>query len=807
MRLFLFIFVTLTVFVFVASGYAGTEWSILVSAANGEEEGIKVAVADLVNTGKQFDVIFNIDTDTTESFTNAIIVGDTFRNRITADLQEKGIIRLEGVEDPEGYEIITITKDDAKTIVVSGGSVLGDVYGLYWIWDRLRVFKELPEINVKREPVLKYRYTRISVNSKEDIRTALRYGLNLVYGMNPLSLVPWSAEPERTENEKNRQITKELADYAHSLHLKFLAIGTDFTYHPSILEEFGASLSPSDPCFWDAVQAKYRRLFQAMPELDGMKTFLGEEQAYWGNYQTFDPIHAGEGCDWSLEKRYRTFVKKLYNVVVGEFDKLYLQRTWVTNCYEQQSQPEVYKKIFTADVPIRNLFLIPSFTQNDRWWYQAYNPTLNLTPHHMMAVFEPMDYHAGSNVFPTFPGQYFQAGMQTILDVKESNLKGASLDVPGGDDWGTRSVTAYTVSRLEWDYHEDVRTIATDFCSIHFGKAAAAGMADIYLMSPVAYKYGLYIEPAAYGAFNSLPHIRVGQFIAEGYPRIDNGKEHIEFLRTLYLRCKPWIPETLDGLDHGFETAKAMEKDYQSVKPLIEDPELANQVETSLKLTRLLIQTNNLYVRTFLSYFTYREHPTSQNRALLQQSSTELKDIRKEFIETPGFGYQLFGVDQLLSNVDQILEDFTAAEERLAKAFTSQQIEAVVSEQQRKYVEVMKEFPKEAIKILHWEGRVDGRDIIRIRDKQIEIEHLRWDPMYFKDYTILNPLPKQAVTVIPMDIESRPMHPFILRQPSSENDYTASVYLYDIPGGAGWCKFDLYYIAKSPKELGLEIPW
>ena len=147
--------------------------------------------------------------------------------------------------------------------------------------------------------------------------------------------------------------------------MKFVAFGTDFTYHPSLLKEFGATLSPSDPVFWDAVQAKYRKLLQAVPELDGVGTFTADEQAFWGNYKTFDIMHDGQRCDWSLEKRYRTFVKKVYNVVVGEFDKLFLYRTWATSCCEPQGDPEIYMRIFTDDVPTKNLYLIPSFTQHD----------------------------------------------------------------------------------------------------------------------------------------------------------------------------------------------------------------------------------------------------------------------------------------------------------------------------------------------------------------------------------------------------------------------------------------------------------
>ena len=46
-----------------------------------------------------------------------------------------------------------------KVLLVSGGSVLGEVYGLFWVWDRLKVFKEIPVINTIRIPDLEIRYT------------------------------------------------------------------------------------------------------------------------------------------------------------------------------------------------------------------------------------------------------------------------------------------------------------------------------------------------------------------------------------------------------------------------------------------------------------------------------------------------------------------------------------------------------------------------------------------------------------------------------------------------------------------------
>jgi hypothetical protein len=789
--------------------FSQMKWEVFIGKKLSADPAIKLALNDLVYIGETYGLTFKILKDDKNLSTHTILIGTPDRNSVTAELVKNGKITCDGVEDPQGFEIITITSDNGKILVVAGGSIIGDVNGIYWIWDRLRVFGELPEINVKREPALKIRYTRIPANKKEDLHRALRYGLNLVYVRDPLSLVPWPTEPEKTQNIKNREKINELITYAHSLHMKVLTFGTDFTYHPSLLDEHQATLSACDPRFWQAVQAKYRRLLKAMPMLDGVATFTGEEQSYWGNYLTFDPMHETGECDISLATRYRTFIKKIYEVVVGEFGKIYHHRTWNTNCYEQQSRYEVYRKIFTPDVPVKNLYLIPSFTQNDRWWHQRYNPTFNITPHQMLAVLEPMNYYESSksNLFATFPGQYFQAGLQTVLEQPNSNLMGVSFDLHPGDDYNTYGLTAYTVFRLEWDYLENPRTIAEDFCSIHFGRKKADKMAEIYLLSPTAYKYGLFIEPVAYGEFNSLPHIRVGTFPAQGYPSIDNGKEHMAFLRKIYLRCKPWISETMMYLDHGLNIANIMREKFEKVKSEIADKEKAMDLESRLQMTYLFIKTNNLYVKTAFEYFNYRNNPTGENKNNLVNLFTQLENTRAAFMETPKFGYKLFGINQLLKNVKQSLDNLANAEEQLSRAPNISEIEKAIVEQQAKYKKALTKFGNECVKILSWEGRVDGRDILKIRGDQIEVEHLRWDPIYFKESTFLNPLPKKEVTVIPNDIKSRPMHPFILEQPTAGNDYTVKVYLYDVPGGAGWCKFDLYYISKSPEELGLNIPW
>ena len=792
------------------------KWDIVLGPLMQQDEAIQVALQDLTETGGDLGLLFEVRDEYKGTTENVILLGSPERNPAAARFLSQRNLAVDRIEDDQGYAIVTVEEDGKRTLLVCGGSIVGDVYGLYWIWDRLRVYRRIPTLNTRRSPALGIRMgaawgrSGYGGQTKEQMRRALRYGANWVAGPAVLDLVPWNSESENTINEQNREKARKLIAYAHSLHMKYFSFANEFTFHPSLLEEFGASLSPCDPKLWDAVQAKFRMLFQALPELDGIELCNDDISGFWEDYRAFDLMHEGEDCEWPYDKRFRTFVRKVWDVVVGEFQKTYFHFTWSLVTYEQHSQPDVFRKIFTDEIPLRGLYLIPKITAGDRWWHQPYNPTFNLTPHNTLVCFETMNYYESgrSHLFPTFAGQYYQAGLQTILQPIGSNVKGMATLVGGErNGWETSDAAVYALYRLAWNPDEPIKDIARDFCAIHFGEAAEAGMAEILLLSPAAYKYGLHIEPVSYGQFNSLLQVRVGTFPAEGYPRIDGGKEHLDFLREIYLRCKPWKTETLDDLDHGLATAGEMIERFGSVKPILEDPEEAREIEDRLHMTRLLIETNNLYVRAAFAYFEYLEGPSPERRSELAEVCARLNQVRADFIDAPGFYYQLFGVDQLLRNAQSALDDLKSAKEALERAPTRTEIESTIKNQQALYRQVLEDHGDEAVKFLHTEIQIDGRDILKIRGDRYEIEHLRWDAPHVRECTFLQPLPQQPVTVVPRDIQSRPMHPFILEQPSEDNDWTASVYLYDEPGGKEWMNFDLYFIRKRPEELGLEIPW
>jgi hypothetical protein len=792
----------------VQTAQCGESWTIVTGAEHKNNAAVMAGIDDLRTDGQKLGLRFRLVHETPGTLDQLIVVGDAVRNSVTAKLARAQGVRLDPVTHAEGFQIRTLPTEGGRLIVIAGGSVLGDTYGLYWLWDRMRVYKRIVDLNLVRAPAFPIRFA--GADSPLEVRNALRHTANWVSSGNILDLVPWKVEPERTRNEMHRQRIQKLIEAAHAHQMKFLARCDEFSYHPVLLKEFGATLDSTNPALWEALQTKYRRLLQAMPELDGVQIRTGELTQVFDPYGAFDVMHGVSESRWGLEQRYRRFVKKMHDVIVDEFDKIYFQRTWVTNATEQHSSPEVFKKTFADDVPTRNLYLSPYMSLADRWYYQPYNPTFNLTPHSMVVLLASLDYHAhaGVNVFPSFPGQYHQGGLQTILSAKECNLRGVQFDVPTRPGWNTGALTAYTVFRLAWNPNEDIRQIAEDFAAIHLGREVATHMAEILLLSHSAYKDGIYVKPVAEQIRgNTLPHLRLTIFQVRGVPEMDKGRAHMQWLKSsMYAPSKGHIDEAVEHLDRGLDAAIRMEEQYGKIADRVANKALAEQVGESLKLTRWLVQTNNLYVKTCFAYFQYRADHHSVNRAELSETLAALKSARENFVKAPGFCYELYGVDQLIKNADDALNDLEKAESTLADAADAAQIDQAIAVQQEQHSRTLAKHPK-AIKVLRWQGNVDGKDILHIRGKHVQIQHVSGDSIAKAAHELFRPLPEKEVTVLIEDLNSEELHPFVLEQPTAENRYTAKIYMFDKPPGYGRWVLRVYFLDESPDNLRVSNPW
>ncbi len=91
------------------------------------DEAIAAAIEDLQHDGKRYGLTFQRTVEASSLPRNVILVCGATRNPATERLLNEVDLHLQGVADPQGYEIRTRCLGDRRFIVIAGGSLIGDV--------------------------------------------------------------------------------------------------------------------------------------------------------------------------------------------------------------------------------------------------------------------------------------------------------------------------------------------------------------------------------------------------------------------------------------------------------------------------------------------------------------------------------------------------------------------------------------------------------------------------------------------------------------------------------------------------------
>ncbi len=129
----------------------------------------------------------------------------------------------------------------------------------------------------------------------------------------------------------------------------------------------------------------------------------------------------------------------------------------------------------------------------------------------------------------------------------------------------------------------------------------------------------------------------------------------------------------------------------------------------------------------------------------------------------------------MLANAEYLVADRDIALKTLAAAPNDMETAAIIRNRQRQDCDLLEQHADSTVKVLHWKGRVDGKDVLHIQGKTVAIEHIAADAIQDREATVFAPLPEKSVTVFLKDITSPERHPFVLEQPNRENAYTARV--------------------------------
>jgi len=697
---------------------------------------------------------------------------------------------------PEGFRLCQM---GARRWMISGNSPLGCSRGLSFVSDRIRAEGSIPTQEIEREPAFERTFELLGVGSLDigdppyydpsrydeaieragkDLKVALLHGANHVILQSTHRIASWPQPPASDRTEIYRELYSEVAREAHSYGMKCLVIGDEFLYQPEMLERGRARLSPEDGAFWNLLQTRYRQILDGVPQLDGIAARIGEVIPI-GNIRAFDVVH--NDSNLSIEEKYRRFVGAMYQVVVNEYDRLYYHRTWVVNDWEQHSVASIFRSIFDS-IPRRNLIVSIKLTKTDQWWYQGFNPTFGQTDHETCVELEMSHGPHGDMKYPDYMGEWFQAGLNYALG---RGCNGVFFGPPSRI-W--MDACHYAARRLIWDPSLQPRRLAADWASMVFGAEASEPIAEMLLESNDAVEKSLYILPyASTHAWNPIEHLMTCMFVVKGNPIVDGGRGHADFLREIYLLCKPKMGMAMSELRNGLAIHRRMVEIFQQARPKISNQELGQRCERGLSEEGLFLELNVAYVLAFLRFFRYEETPTEGNREEAAEAISRLRRAAHRYREEVGW-FSTIGIDTFLEIADRGITDLEDYGAFLKRQPTEEQVEDMIEQSRLMDEELIKNNDLE--KLLRFEADVDGIEVLTIEKDQLQTEHIASEQSRILGYEISRPFPEEARIVL-RPIEARGTV-YVAQQPSAENGGVTKIAIEDPQDGRSVYIFEAY---------------
>jgi len=702
--------------------FAAATWQVLVPNAVARDSAVLAGLEELRRTAKNLGLSFAKEAHPEGP---KLVLSLTDSSSVVAQLGKEGF---------RWY------KADGE-LRLEAGTELGLAYGLFQLADEVATTRAMPSGNRTLSPSLPYRVLEVGrlvpstlqgpsadAAGLETFRRrwrgtlvrALRHGYNILRLHATEDFVPWEDPRYGPRSVAYRAYLKAAVEMAHAFHLKVLVAGDEFIYLPELVGGRTKTLSVKENTVWDGLAKKYRRLLRSAPYLDGVSTRIGEVIPYY-DFRHFDLIHApADSPDPRIEERYRRFLWTMYRVVVGEFGKLYLHRTWVTNNWEQHSVPEIYRRTFEG-LPTDNLLVAIKITKTDQWYYWVpFNPTFGVTPHTTLAQAELGSAAHGSGLLLDFPGFWFGAGLRYAVGKGARGvLASVTTNGPG------QEAVSYVFARLAWEPDRSVSDLLLRWLRRTYGDSAAPALLGVFRKSAEAIRDGLYVRPWALQEWNPIPHLRVRTFMFGGRPLFDHGKGHDRFLRTLYLQAEPWGDETLNDLDRGLETADSMLVAFQRVEAAIPDSSRRARLDHDLHHELVLLRLNRAYVADILRYFRYKDTGSSADRKALARANARLsKELR--FYKRYFGAFDVRALEILLSLSKAAVHDLPALKDSLRSWPDEAEVEAWFVQERQRYKTLLAQ-TKHPHVVYHWKGTIDGSDLLTFVGDSVHVEHFLWE--------------------------------------------------------------------------------
>ena len=344
-------------------------------------------------------------------------------------------------------------------------------------------------------------------------------------------------------------------------------------------------------------------------------------------------------------------------IVVDEFHRQLIWRTWDLGNYGLHANPEVYDRVLAGVRERAGLIFSVKFTQTDYWRYNDFNPTIGRGGVDQIIEFQCAREYEGKGAFPDYVGPEHAAAMRKVAATPR--IRGVWIwDFGGGwggpflksDRWVRANI--YATARLAVDPELSARRLAEEWAAREFGPAAASKVAEMLMLSPEAVLRFRYIAPYARRNKGWLP--------SRNIMRDDIIRGGKDVLLPLYEGSRDELAEALNEKLDAVRRVGRMRELFESARPQIVSAKGEQVYRESLHTIvsmESLAQVMANYVRGMFQYYRWQEtHDEKTGRA----ARHELTEWRKAWTRYRNEIPKLDGVASLYRSLNSQKETDTA---------------------------------------------------------------------------------------------------------------------------------------------------
>jgi hypothetical protein len=471
----------------------------------------------------------------------------------------------------------------------------------------------------------------------------------------------------RLQIEERRRALRADLTRARSLKLKLL-LSTDEILLPTAVMEYlrGKITRDDDPKrvdldkeeFWELYRSKYREVLRDFPEVAYVMVRTGENYSYlldgYSGQLIAERSTSKVRSDTYIRNMQR-LIRETRRVVVDEFGRTLIWRTWDLGNHGFHASPEVYDRVLAGIEDRKGLIFSIKFTATDYWRYNDFNPNIGRGGVDQIVEFQCAREYEGKGAFPDYTGPEHAEAMQRLAAV--SAVKGVWIWNFGGgwggphlknDRWVRLNIE--TTARLAKDPRLPPRKLAGQWAEREYGKRAASAVADMLMLSPEVVLGFRYIASYSRNNRGWLPARNIMRDDIIRGEKVLGGEGG---LRLLYEGSRHALEEALAEKEKAARDATRMKRIFESARAGIvaeRGERVYRESLNTLLYLESLARVMSHYVRGMFLYY------DGQNTRALAELRMWRAEWRRYRSEIP----KLEGVASLYRSLNSQKEDDSA---------------------------------------------------------------------------------------------------------------------------------------------------